>query len=171
MHKETVLFFDKYSFLTIDTTLPASDPLRFRKKNSNLKKMIVSDQLKIVDNKIKTSQAQYDLDRLATKTSVLSSNDLRKYEYLTGEDLGQKPSAVEPAKFDYSPMGKMFNKRLTEKDKKEGLLKSVKNIGDENEELLEEIKNQAIKESGSKDSNTAKVKKFLIYDQNHNSYK
>ena len=68
-------------------------------------------------------------------------------------------------------MGKMFNKRLTEKDKKEGLLKSVKNIGDENEELLEEIKNQAIKESGSKDSNTAKVKKFLIYDQNHNSYK
>ena len=171
MHKETVLFFDKYSFLTIDTTLPASAPLRFRKKNSNLKKMIVSDQLKIVDNKIKTSQAQYDLDRLAAKTSVLSSNDLRKYEYLTVEDLGQKPSAVEPAKFDYSPMGKMFNKRLTEKDKKEGLLKSVKNIGDENEELLEEIKNQAIKESGSKDSNTAKVKRFLIYDQNHNSYK
>ena len=32
MHKETVFFFDKYSFLTIDTTLPASDPLRFRKK-------------------------------------------------------------------------------------------------------------------------------------------
>ena len=160
-----------YSFLTIDTMLPASDPLRFRKKISNLKKMIVTDQLKIIDNKIKTNQAQYDLDRLAAKTSALSSNDLRKYEYLTGEDLGHKPSAVEPAKFDYSPMGKMFNKRLTEKDKKEGLLKSVKNIGDENEELLEEIKNQAIKESGSKDSNTAKVKKFLIYDQNHNSYK
>ena len=50
--------------------------------------MTVTDQLKIIDNKIKANQVQYDLDRLAAKISVLSSGELRKYEYLTGEDLG-----------------------------------------------------------------------------------
>ena len=50
--------------------------------------MRVSDQLKITDNKIKANQVQYDLDRLAAKISAQSSGDLRKYNYLTGEDLG-----------------------------------------------------------------------------------
>ena len=94
--------------------------------------MTVTDQLKIIDNKIKANQAQYDLDRLAAKISPNSSGGLRKYEYLTGEDLGYKPSVVEQAKFDYSPLGKIFNKGLTEEDKKDVLSKSVKNIGDKN---------------------------------------
>ena len=84
--------------------------------------MTVTDQIKIIDNKIKANQAQYDLDRLAAKISAYSSGDLRKYEYLTGEDLGYKPSVFEQAKFDYSPLGNIFNKGLTEEDKKEGLL-------------------------------------------------
>ena len=50
--------------------------------------MTVTDQLKIVDNKIKANQVQYDLERLAAKISAYSSGDLRKYEYLTSEDLG-----------------------------------------------------------------------------------
>ena len=98
--------------------------------------MTVTDQIKIIDNKIKANQAQYDLDRLAAKISAYSSGDLRKYEYLTGEDLGYKPSVVEQAKFDYFPQGNIFTKGLTEEDKKEGLLKSVKNTEDRNEELL-----------------------------------
>ena len=49
-----------------------------------------------------------------------------KYEYLTGEDLGLKPSTVEQAKFEYSPLGKIFNKGLSEDDKKEGLFKRLK---------------------------------------------
>ena len=36
-------------------------------------------------------------------------------------------------------MGKIFNKGLTDEDKKEGLLKSVKNIGGKNKELLKEF--------------------------------
>ena len=52
-----------------------------------------------------------------------------KYEYLTGEDLSLKPSTVEQAKFEYSTLGKIFNKGLDkEEDKKEGLLKRLKNI-------------------------------------------
>ena len=48
-----------------------------------------------------------------------------KYEYLTGEDLGLKPSTFEQAKFEYSPLGKSFNKGLDKEDKKEGLFKSL----------------------------------------------
>ena len=80
--------------------------------------MTVTDQLKINGNKIKANQAQYDLDRLAAKMPAYSSGDLRKYEYLTREDLGYKPSVVEQAKFEYSPLSKIFNKELTERDKK-----------------------------------------------------
>ena len=29
---------------------------------------------------------------------------------MTGEDLGYKPGVVEQAKFEYSPLGKIFNK-------------------------------------------------------------
>ena len=81
--------------------------------------MTVTDQLKIIDDKIKANQAQYDLDRLAAKISALSSGELRKYEYLTGEDLGYKPSVVEQAKFEYSPMDRVFNEGLDkDEDKK-----------------------------------------------------
>ena len=103
MHKKS------YSFLTIDTTLLASDLLRFRK---NLFCSYKNDQLKIIDNKIKANQAQYDLDRLAAKISVYSSDDLRKYEYLTSEDLGYKPSVIQKAKIGYSPLGMSLSKAI-----------------------------------------------------------
>ena len=35
--------------------------------------MTLTDELKILDDKIKANQAQYDLDREAAKTSALSS--------------------------------------------------------------------------------------------------
>ena len=44
------------------------------------------------------------------KPSALSSNNLDKYEYLTGEGLGLKPSTVDQAKFEYSPLGKFLIK-------------------------------------------------------------
>ena len=56
------------------------------------------------------NKAQHDLDQKATKISALFSNNLEKYEYLTGEDLALKPSTVEQAKFKYSPLGKFFTK-------------------------------------------------------------
>ena len=68
------------------------------------------------------------MGREASKISVLPSNNLDKYELLTGEDLGLKPSTIEQAKFEYSPLGKVFNKELSKDDKKEGVLKILKNI-------------------------------------------
>ena len=40
--------------------------------------MTVTDQIKILDRKIKQNEAQYDLDREAAKISVFSSNKLVK---------------------------------------------------------------------------------------------
>ena len=95
--------------------------------------MTVTDQIKILDKQIMQNKAQYDLHRKAAKISALSSNSLGKYEYLTAEDLGLKPSIVEQAKFEYSPLGKIFNKGLDKDDRKEGLFKRMKDIGDKNE--------------------------------------
>ena len=96
--------------------------------------MTVTDQIKIIDSKTKANQAQYDLDRLTAKISAFSSGELRKYEYLTGEDLGYRPSVLEQTKFEYSPLGKVVNKGLDKDYKKEGLFKILKNIEDKNEE-------------------------------------
>ena len=60
---------------------------------------------------------------------------------MTGEDLGLKANIIEQAKVEYSPLGKIFNKGLNEEEKKEGLLKRLKNIEDENK-----VKNKDIKE-------------------------
>ena len=102
--------------------------------------MKVTDQIKVLDKKIMQNEAQYDLDRKAAKISALSSNNLDKYEYLTGEELGLKPSTVEQAKFEYSPLGKIFNKGLDKNDQKEGLFKRLKNIEGKNEEQLKVLK-------------------------------
>ena len=90
--------------------------------------MTITDQIKILNRKIMQNEAQYDLDRKAAKISALSSNNLDKYKYLTGEDLGLKPSTVKQAKFEYSPLGKIFNEELNKDDQKEGLFKRLKNI-------------------------------------------
>ena len=75
--------------------------------------MTLTDELKILDDKIKANQAQYDLGREAAKISVLSSKDLlKKYEYLTGEDLGHRPSVLKNTKFEYSPLGMSLSKAL-----------------------------------------------------------
>ena len=74
--------------------------------------MTVTNQIKILDRKIKQNEAQYNLDRKAAKISALSLNNLDKYEYLTGEDLGLSPSTVEQEKFEYSPLGNIFTKGL-----------------------------------------------------------
>ena len=80
--------------------------------------MTATDQIKILNRKIKRNEAQYDLDRKAGKLTALSSNNLVKYEYLTCEDLGLKLSTFEQAKFEYSALGKIFIKGLKEEDKK-----------------------------------------------------
>ena len=76
--------------------------------------MIAGDQIKILRKKINQNEPQYDLNRKTAEISVLSSNNFNIYEYLTGEDLRLKASAVEQTRFDYSPLSKFLNKGLKE---------------------------------------------------------
>ena len=81
------------------------------------------------------------------KISALSSNNLEKFEYFTGEDLGLKPSTVERDKFEYSPLGKVFTKDLEkEEHKKEGIFKRFKNIESKNKAQLKVIEDQGKKQ-------------------------
>ena len=91
--------------------------------------MTKSDQIKILNNKIKANNAQYDINRLNAEISAYSSGDLDKYEFSTKQDLKYKPDALEQAKFAYSPLGKGFNDGLNKKDKtkKVGILQRLKN--------------------------------------------
>ena len=94
--------------------------------------MTRKEQIKILDDKIKTNERQYDLDRINAEISDYSSGDLPIYEYLTKKGLGYKPDAVEKVKSEYSPIGNVFTDGLAKEDKfkKIGLFKRLKNIED-----------------------------------------
>ena len=105
-------------------------------------KMTVADQIKTLDKKNMQDKVQYDLDRKAAKISALSSKDLPKYEHLTGEDLGYEPSALEQARFEYSPLIKFLNKGLKEEKKEEGPLKILKIFEGKNKKQLKVFENR-----------------------------
>ena len=90
-----------------------------------------------------------------------------KYEYLTKKDLNYKPNAFEQAKFEYSPLGKVFIDGLDKSDRKEDLLKKLKNIEDKsNNQLLalRDINRPAIRgrndDDDDDDDKYKKIQKF-----------
>ena len=118
--------------------------------------MTRKEQVKILDDKIEANNAQYNLDRMNAEISAYSSGDLPKYESLTKTDLGYKPDAFEQAQFEYSPLGKVFTDGLDKSNRKEGLLKRLKNIEDRSNNQLLTIKNiprTAIKGENNDDVN------------------
>ena len=131
--------------------------------------MTTTDQIKTLDRKIMQIEGQFDLDRKAAKISALSSNKLDKYEYLTGEDLCLKQSTIiKQAKFANSPLVEIFNKGLSEDDKKEGLFKRLKNTEDKNEEQLKLLGNVS---NVNKTSSYVKNESDDNYDNNFAFYK
>ena len=132
--------------------------------------MTRKEQYKILDDKIKANNAQYDLDRMNAEISAYSSGDLPKYEYLTKKNLGYKPDAFEQAKFEYLPLGKVFTDGLDKSDKKEGLLKRLKNIEDKSNNQLLAIKNisrPAIKGRNGNGDDNGNGNYIDIYDDNY----
>ena len=95
--------------------------------------MTKSDQIKILNDKIKANNAQYDINRLNAEISAFSEGDLDKYEFLTHKDIKYKPNALDKAKFEFSPLGKAFNQGLDKKAenyKEKGVIKLLKDIRD-----------------------------------------
>ena len=58
-------------------------------------------------------ELQHDINRKATKISALSSGNIYKYEYLTGEEIlpSNQIQIIDQAKLTYSPLGKLFQKK------------------------------------------------------------
>ena len=76
-----------------------------------------------INDPIRDEEIQYDINREAAKILALSSGKIRKYEYLTVEDIlpSNQQQIIELPKFTYSPLRKAFEKQkqLIIKEKKQ----------------------------------------------------
>ena len=104
----------------------------------------------IIDDKIRDEKLQYDINREAAKISALSSDKIRKYEYLTGEDLlpSNQQQIIEQAKFTYSPLEKAFKKQ-------------TKTIEDQGEKQVNALKNLKLKAIEG-ESNIKSIDSFIL---------
>ena len=67
-----------------------------------------------INDQIRDEKLQYDINRKAAEISAKSSGKLHKYEYLTGEGIlpSNQQQIIDQAKFNYSPLGKAFEKQI-----------------------------------------------------------
>ena len=65
-----------------------------------------------IDDQIRDEKLQYGINRETATMSAVSSNEIGKQEYLTGEEIlpSNQKQLIEQAKFTYSPLGKAFEK-------------------------------------------------------------
>ena len=72
--------------------------------------MNANEKIKTVNYKIKQNKAKYNLDWQKVKISALSSENVGKYELLTGNDvLLEKAATIK--RFEYSPLGRELKKQ------------------------------------------------------------
>ena len=66
----------------------------------------------IIDDQSRDEKLQYNINKEAAKISALSSNKLGKFEYLISEEIlpSNQGPITKQAKFNYSPLGKTFEK-------------------------------------------------------------
>ena len=85
-----------------------------------------------IDDQIRDEKLQYDINIEAAKISALSSNKTGKYEYLTGEEIlpSNQKQITEKAKFTYSPLGKLLEKKI----------KTIEYQGQKKVEVLKNLK-------------------------------
>ena len=77
--------------------------------------------MKAINKKMEQNKAQYDLDRQTTKISASSSENVSKYELLTGKDVLLEKELLEKAtaikRFEYAPLGKELKKQTSVTEK------------------------------------------------------
>ena len=85
-----------------------------------------------INDQIRDEKLPYDINWKADKISALSSGEIHKYEYLTGENIfsSNQQQIIEQARFPYSPLGKTFEKQIkTIKDQGEKQIKAFQDQG------------------------------------------
>ena len=100
------------------------------------------------------------MDRHAAKISALSSKELEKYEYLTGEDLVYKPGVIQRAKFEYYPLGETFNKELEKGDKNRNVIRYSNDLVYSSEHNFNKYSLPNFNEISSIDSKFDTINKF-----------
>ena len=108
-----------------------------------------------INDQIRDEKLQYDINREAAKISSKSSGKLRKYEYLTGEDIlpSNQQQIIEQAKFTYSPLGKAFEKQ-------------IKTIEDQGQKQIDDLESLKPKEQTKpiEDKSNNQSKASFIFD-------
>lgn len=68
----------------------------------------------IIYDNVRDEKLQYDSKRVAAKISPLSSGQMDKYEYLTGEEMSslQQDMIIQETKFSYSLDLKILNSEI-----------------------------------------------------------
>ena len=84
-----------------------------------------------INNQIRDEKLQHDINRETAKISALSSGNIQKYEYLTGEVKlpSNQQQIIEQAKFTYSPLGKAFEKQIKTIDQGQKQIKAIQDKG------------------------------------------
>ena len=98
------------------------------KSMSETNEMNKMNNMNPLKRKIQQLNGQYNLDNRNAKISAISSKDIDKCELLTDDHLGIRPTIIDQAKSEYSPLGNVFNKGLINNN--EGILKKLDNIND-----------------------------------------
>ena len=104
---------ESFSFLVNNSALPSDNSLRFR-KNLLWNGCQFSNKLKTIKNKIEQNKTKYSLDKQVPKISGLSSRDVGKYEFLTGEDILKKKKTTRKIRkrFEYLLLGNELEKQI-----------------------------------------------------------
>ena len=123
----------------------------------------------IIDQ-IKDEKLQYDINREAAEISALSSGKIHKGEYFTGEDIlpSSNQQIIEQARFNYSPLGKAFDKQIkTIEDQEKKQVDALNTLKSDNNKKLE-IKNEEIIPESAFASDEAKkgINKILKIEKN-----
>ena len=91
------------------------------------------------EDQIRDVKLQYVINREAAQISALSSNEIRKYEYLTGEEIlpSNQKQVIEQAKFTYSPLEKAFEKQIKAiEDQRKKQIEALKDLKPEQQTKL-----------------------------------
>ena len=83
-----------------------------------------------INDQVRDEKLQYNINREAANILVLSSCEVHKYEYLTGENIlpSNQQQIIQQAKFTYSLLGKAFEKQIkTIEDQSQKQVKALEN--------------------------------------------
>ena len=78
------------------------------------RRALVNPRLKVLEDKVRQAELEHDVQETAAKISALKSGDIDKYELLTETDVIPRgaEASLAAAKFEYSPLGKAFDKQV-----------------------------------------------------------